>query len=151
MQSNLTNASNDGQALVKLENWVGLNAKVYKTVLSQVNYHEKLGVVSIPQLIRKEIKKRNESAEMFKTNNRMDLYEIERNEKVVLEGMLPPALSEDQIQRVIDEYLEKNTFQSLGLLLKELKRHFETQNNDFSKVAQLAKMAFKNKAAWQLH
>jgi uncharacterized protein len=124
-----------------------LNARVYKTVLSQVNYHEKLGNVSIPQLIRKEIKKRDESAQMFKSNNRMDLYLVEEEEKGILKQMLPAEMSEDEVKGVIKDYLEKNTYPSVGLLLKELKGFFETRNTDFKEVAEMAKIAYKNKSS----
>ncbi|HAM98801.1 MAG TPA: glutamyl-tRNA amidotransferase [Marinilabiliales bacterium] len=49
------------------------------------------------KIIQKLVKQRKESAEVYKTNNRMDLYEKEVFEASVIEKYLPQQLSEDEI------------------------------------------------------
>ena len=53
----------------------------------------------IKKLLKKMIKQRNESIELYKNNNRKDLLAIEQNEIEVLSGYLPKQLSEDETKK----------------------------------------------------
>lgn len=50
------------------------------------------------EVLRKAIKKRRESVEMFLTAQREDLVAKERSEMQILERYLPPAVSEDDLR-----------------------------------------------------
>jgi len=52
-------------------------------------------------LINKEIKSRKDSVEQFTTGNRMDLAEKEQAEIKVLEGYMPPQMSEDDVKQIV--------------------------------------------------
>ena len=54
----------------------------------------------IKKLLKKMIKQRNESIELYKNNNRKDLLEIEQNEIEVLSEYLPKQLSEDETKKI---------------------------------------------------
>ena len=47
------------------------------------------------------VKQRNESAKMFKDNNRMDLYDKEVSEIAIIEKFLPKQLSESEIENEV--------------------------------------------------
>ncbi len=53
---------------------------------------------SANKALQKEVKKRKESAEIYKTQNRPDLEEVENFQANVIESYLPKQLSEDEIK-----------------------------------------------------
>jgi uncharacterized protein YqeY len=72
---------------------------------------EKAGVVLNEELelkiLNKLVKQRQESAEIYKTQNRPDLYEKEVAELKVIEAYLPPAISKEEIEAVIKAAIAK--------------------------------------------
>ncbi len=54
-------------------------------------------------VLTKEAKKRKESVEAFNQANRKDLADKEAQELAVLEKYLPSALTEDELNKIIDE------------------------------------------------
>ncbi len=57
------------------------------------------------QMLQKLVKQRAESAEIYKTQNRQELYEKEMAEKEVIERYLPEQMSEDEITEVLKEII----------------------------------------------
>src|SRR6476661_3064583 len=53
---------------------------------------------SVNKAIQKEVKKRKESAEIYKTQNRPDLEETELSQATVMEAYLPKQMSEEEIK-----------------------------------------------------
>lgn len=53
---------------------------------------------SVNKALQKEVKKRKETAEIYKTQNRPDLEEVEMYQASVMEEYLPKQLSEDEIK-----------------------------------------------------
>ena len=53
------------------------------------------------KILQRMIKQRKESAAIYKAQNRMDLYQNEVNEAVVIEEYLPQQVSEEEIARII--------------------------------------------------
>jgi len=53
---------------------------------------------SVTKALQKEVKKRKESAEIYKTQNRPDLEEVELSQAAVLEEYLPKQMGEDEIR-----------------------------------------------------
>lgn len=53
---------------------------------------------SANKAIQKEVKKRKESAEIYKTQNRPDLEETELSQATVMESYLPKQMSEEEIK-----------------------------------------------------
>ena len=53
---------------------------------------------STNKALQKEVKKRKESAEIYKTQNRPDLEEVENFQANVIENYLPKQLGEDEIK-----------------------------------------------------
>ncbi|HEX2919726.1 MAG TPA: GatB/YqeY domain-containing protein [Bacteroidales bacterium] len=59
------------------------------------------------KIIQKLVKQRRESAEIYKTQNRPDLYEKEVNEAEVLEKYLPAKMSEAELEKAVKAIIEK--------------------------------------------
>jgi len=56
--------------------------------------------------IQKEVKKRKESADLYKQQNRGDLVEVEMYQASVMEEYLPKQLSEDEIKTQLQEIIK---------------------------------------------
>jgi uncharacterized protein YqeY len=72
---------------------------------------EKAGVELTDELslkiLNKLVKQRRESAEIYRTQNRADLYEKEEAEATVIEAYLPAQMSIDEIEKIIASVIEK--------------------------------------------
>ncbi|MGE8242317.1 MAG: GatB/YqeY domain-containing protein [Sphingobacterium sp.] len=53
------------------------------------------------KVLQKLVKQRRESAEIYKTQNREDLYQIEIEEEKVIEAYLPKQMSKEEVEAVI--------------------------------------------------
>ena len=53
----------------------------------------------IKKLLKKMVKQRSESIEVYKKNNRNDLLEIEEGELAIISGYLPKQLSEEDTKK----------------------------------------------------
>ena len=67
----------------------------------------------IKKLLRKMIKQRTESIEIYKKNNRQDLLQIEENEVKIMSEYLPKQLSEDDTKKLCEEVINKINASSL--------------------------------------
>ncbi len=59
------------------------------------------------KIIQKLVKQRNESAAIYKEQNRSDLYEKEFAEAKVLEKYLPARMSDEELTKVLKAIIEK--------------------------------------------
>ena len=81
----------------------------------------------ITKLLKKMIKQRSESIEVYKKNNRDDLLKIEQEEVQVLSEYLPKQLSEEETKKLCQELinkLEANSIKDMGRIMGELKKIF---------------------------
>ena len=95
----------------------------------------------IKKLLKKMIKQRSESIEIYKKNNRSDLLEIEQAELNALSDYLPKQLSETDTEQICKEIIKNSGASSLkdmGKLMGELKKH-HSDTIDFSKAGQIIK------------
>lgn len=65
------------------------------------------------KVLQKLAKQRRESAEIYKTQSRDDLYTIEIEELDVIEGFLPKQLSADEVQAQIKAIIESSGASSI--------------------------------------
>lgn len=95
----------------------------------------------IKLLLKKMIKQRSESIDIYKKNNRKDLLEIEENEASILLNYLPKQLSEEETKNICLEIVKKLNAQSIkdmGKVMGELKKNY-SDNLDFSKAGTILK------------
>ena len=80
----------------------------------------------IKKLLRKMIKQRTESIEIYKKNNRQDLLQIEENEVKIMSEYLPKQLSEDDTKKLCEEVINKinaSSLKDMGKAMGELKKN----------------------------
>ncbi len=95
----------------------------------------------IKKLLKKMIKQRSESIEIYKKNNRQDLLEVEEEEAQVLASYLPKQLSEEETNKVCNEIVQKigaNSLKDMGKIIGELKKNY-SDTIDFSKAGSILK------------
>ena len=95
----------------------------------------------IKKLLKKMIKQRNESVEIYKKNKREDLLKIEQGEIDLLSTYLPKQLSEEETKKICSEIISKVEAQSIkdmGKVMGELKKNY-SDSIDFSKAGSILK------------
>ena len=79
----------------------------------------------IKKLLKKMIKQRNESIEVYKKNNRDDLLKIEQQEQEILSSYLPKQLSEVETRNICSEIINEtkaSSIKDMGKVMGELKK-----------------------------
>ena len=95
----------------------------------------------IKKLLKKMIKQRAESIDIYKKNNREDLLKIEENEHKILSSYLPKQLSEEETKKICSEVAQKlgaSSIKDMGKVMGELKKNY-SDTLDFSKAGSLLK------------
>ena len=95
----------------------------------------------IKKLLKKMIKQRNESVEIYKKNKREDLLKIEQGEIDLLSTYLPKQLSEEETKKICSEIISKvgaQTIKDMGKVMGELKKNY-SDSIDFSKAGSMLK------------
>ena len=95
----------------------------------------------IKKLLKKMIKQRSESIDIYKNNNRRDLLEVEEKESEILSGYLPKQLSEEETKKICTQTVSKigaSSIKDMGKVMGELKKQYE-DSLDFAKAGSLLK------------
>ena len=95
----------------------------------------------IKKLLKKMVKQRAESIDIYKKNNRTDLLEVEQNEYNILTGFLPKQLGEEETKKICAELISKlgaNSLKDMGKVMGELKKQ-HSDEIDFAKAGPLIK------------
>lgn len=71
----------------------------------------------IQKIIAREIKKRRESADIYKTNGRDDLADAELAEAGILEAYQPKQLDDQELAKLIDEAIAETGAESMAQML----------------------------------
>ena len=82
----------------------------------------------IKKLLKKMIKQRTESIDIYKKNNRSDLLEIEQNEFNILSSFLPKQLNDEETKKICEEIISKlgaNSIKDMGKVMGELKKSIQ--------------------------
>ena len=95
----------------------------------------------VKKLLKKMIKQRSESIDVYKKNNRNDLLEIEQREADLLSTYLPKQLNDEETKKICNEIIKKldvSTIKDMGKVMGELKKNY-SDSLDFSKAGRILK------------
>ena len=95
----------------------------------------------IKKLLKKMIKQRVESIDIYKKNNRQDLLEVEQKEHDILSSFLPKQLTDEETKKICSDLvnaLRVNSIKDMGKVMGELKKNY-SDNLDFAKAGTLLK------------
>jgi hypothetical protein len=102
--------NNDLKKYMKEKNTLALNA--VRSIISEIKNKEVekgagLTEEEIIQVIKKQIKMREDSIEQFEKADRIDLAEKERKEVEILQSYLPEQLSDEELKKIIEETISE--------------------------------------------
>ena len=95
----------------------------------------------IISLLKKMIKQRNESCEVYEKAGRLELLENEKKEITVINTFLPKQLSEDETKKICQETIKStgaSSMKDMGKVMGVLKSKY-ADTLDFSKVSGIIK------------
>ena len=101
----------------------------------------------IKKLLKKMIKQRTESIEIYKKNNRQDLLEIEQNEVDIMFEYLPKQLNEEDTKKLCEETVKKinaTSVKDMGKVMSDLKNN-NGVNIDFALAGKIVKEILNKK------
>ena len=99
----------------------------------------------ITAILKKMIKQRNESCELYKKAGRTELLENEKKEIDVINAFLPKQLNDEETKKICEEAIKSagaDSMKDMGKVMGVLKsKHADTL--DFSKVSSVIKELLK--------
>ena len=120
-----------------------LNAAILDEEVKQNKRGDGLSDEAIEKVIAREIKKRRESAAIYRENDRVDLAEPEEKEMAILQAYLPEQMTEVELQQLINEKIVKlgvSDLRSMGKVVGAVKAAAGSKA-DGAVVAKLVKQA----------
>ena len=95
----------------------------------------------IKKMLKKMIKQRAESIEVYQKNNRDDLLQIEKQEQEILSSYLPKQMSEEETKKICIEIIDTtkaSSIKDMGKVMGELKKNY-SDSLDFSLAGKVLK------------
>ncbi len=119
LKDSMKSGDNVARAVLRLLNSDIKNAEIEKG--------ERLNDEDIIRIIKRSIKRHNESIEQYKKGKREDLVEQEEKELEVLKKYMPEQMSEEEIRKLVRGVIEKsgisgasNFGKVMGMVMKEV-------------------------------
>lgn len=121
----------------------GLKAAILNEEVAQNKRDVGLVDDEIEKIIAREVKKRHESATLYEQNGRLESAADERREAEILSVYLPKQLTEEEVQKIIDEVineLDVSGPQAMGPVIGTVKQKVGN-TADGGMIARLVKQA----------
>lgn len=112
-----------GKDTVALGALRSLKAALQNAQVAKGNAHELLSESEALNVVRKQIKQREDAIAMYEKAARPELVEKEQAEMKVLSAFLPAAMSEEAIQQLLNEViaeLKAESKKDMGRVMKEM-------------------------------
>ena len=110
-------------------------------IASRTKDQKEISDSDLTAILKKMIKQRNESCEVYKKAGRNELLENETKEIEVISAFLPKQLSEEETKKICEEAIKSSgasSMKDMGKIMGVLKaKHADTL--DFSKVSSIIK------------
>ena len=110
-------------------------------IASRTKDQKEISDSDLTAILKKMIKQRNESCEVYKKAGRNELLENETKEIEVISAFLPKQLSEEETKKICEEAIKlagASSMKDMGKIMGILKsKHADTL--DFSKVSSIIK------------
>ena len=110
-------------------------------IASRTKDQKEMSDSDLTAILKKMIKQRNESCEVYKKAGRNELLENETKEIEVISAFLPKQLSEEETKKICEEAIKSSgasSMKDMGKIMGVLKaKHADTL--DFSKVSSIIK------------
>ena len=110
-------------------------------IASRTKGQKEMTESELTAILKKMIKQRNESCEVYKKAGRNELLENETKEIQIISAFLPKQLSEEETKKICEETISKlgaSSIKDMGKVMGELKKN-HADEIDFSKAGALLK------------
>ena len=100
----------------------------------------------IISLLKKMVKQRNESCEVYEKAGRKELLENEKKEITVINSFLPKQLSDEETKKICEETIKSvgaSSMKDMGLVVKLIKSEYNGKM-DFGNVSKIIKSKLSN-------
>ena len=97
----------------------------------------------ITVILRKMVKQRNESIDLYKKGNRPELADKEKKEIDIIQKFLPKQLDESAVRNLCKEIIQKlnvDKISDMGKVMAELKKHESSSQIDMAKASSCVKI-----------
>tara|TARA_B100000963_G_scaffold355385_1_gene373549 strand:+ start:669 stop:1124 length:456 start_codon:yes stop_codon:yes gene_type:complete len=114
-------------------------------IANRTKDHKDISDSDIISILKKMIKQRNESCEVYKKAGRNELLENETKEIEVINFFLPKQLSEEETKKICEEVINSvgaNSMKDMGKVMGIIKSK-HSNSLDFSKVSVIIKEILK--------
>ncbi|MDB9784592.1 GatB/YqeY domain-containing protein [Pelagibacteraceae bacterium] len=114
-------------------------------IANRTKDNKKISDGEITSILKKMIKQRNESCELYKKANRQELLETETKEINIINSFLPKQLSEFETKNICAEVIKisgASSIKDIGKVMGQLKSKYP-DTLDFSKVSMIIKKLLK--------
>lgn len=106
----------------------GLKAAMQNAQVARGNVHELLPEPEAMQVVRKQIKQREDAIAMYEKAGRAELSEKEKAEIAVLEAFLPREMTEEELRPLVDAVVTElgaTSKKDMGRVMKEMQQRTE--------------------------
>ena len=106
----------------------GLKAAMQNAQVARGNVHELLPEPEAMQVVRKQIKQREDAIAMYEKAGRAELAEKEKAEIAVLEAFLPREMTEEELRPLVDAVVTElgaTSKKDMGRVMKERQQRTE--------------------------
>lgn len=110
---------------------------------AEIDLHREMNDEEVITLLKKEVKNRKEAIDQFAQGGRQDLVDEETAKLKVIEEFLPAQMSDEELQKVVQEVVEANPGKEFGLIMKEVMARVKGQA-DGSRVSGMVKVVVSN-------
>jgi uncharacterized protein YqeY len=96
----------------------------------------------LQKMLRSLVKQRGDSIEQYQKGNRQDLVDKERAEIIVIEGYLPQAASQAEIDQAVTEAMAEtgaSSLKDMGAVMKAVMSRLASKNADGRTVSETVK------------
>lgn len=114
--------------------------------LEKINLKRELNDEEVVAVIAKQIKMRNDSINEFEKADRKDLIEQNKKEIEFLNTYMPPQLSDEEVNKIIDESfnnIKPTSAKDMGLIMREVSPKLKGRC-DMAKVNAIIKEKLSN-------
>tara|TARA_X000001036_G_scaffold211510_1_gene198603 strand:+ start:93 stop:548 length:456 start_codon:yes stop_codon:yes gene_type:complete len=114
-------------------------------IANRTKEKKQLSDSDIMGILKKMIKQRNESCEVYKKAGRQELLKTEQKEIEIISAFLPKQLSEEETKKICEETIKStgaSSLKDMGKVMGQLKLKY-SDVLDFSKVGSIIKELLK--------
>lgn len=135
--------SGDKQKAITLR---GLKSAILNEEIAKGAREKGLNDDSIIQLLKREIKSRGESIELYQKGGRADQAEKEAQEQKIIEIYMPEAINQEELEKLVDEVIKSTpdaSIRSIGQVIGAVKQKAGA-GADGAQIASLVKQKLED-------